>query len=206
VEKTMATIKQLVPSASELLDEEALIREAHVLSRRRRRRRGLLVITLFAVACLVAVGVDRFSSLPAPSSNNDASSAATLTCPSARVKLLGVTALSGGLGHGGVLVRASVSSAVACTMSGYPTVGAGLSSHSTATATDVRNAYLGGLTTKASAPLPRLLITSRARCVLHDPMDHWQRANMPIGQGDPNHVAGFAGGPDRTVDVRGRNW
>jgi len=166
MEKTMATIKQLVPSVNDLLDEEALIKEARLLSRRRRRRRGVLVITLAAAVSLIALAVDRFSSAKATPSGNDAStSAATLTCPNARVKLLGVSALNGGLGHAGLLIRASVSSSVACTMSGYPTVGAGLSSHSTATATDVRNAYLGGVATKASAPLPRLTIASSPRVV-----------------------------------------
>jgi len=161
----MTATKQLAPRTKDLLDEEALIKEARVLSRRRRRRRGLLVITLVAVACLIVVGVDRFSSATASSGRNDASAAsAAITCPSARVKLLGVTGLPGGSGHGGVLVRASVSSSAACTMSGYPTVGAGLSSESTAMATDVRSAYLaGGMTT--NAPLPRLSITSRPRLV-----------------------------------------
>ena len=49
-------------------------------------------------------------------------------------------------------------------MSGYPIVGAQLTSHSTAMASDVREIYLGGgLTT--DAPLPRLSITSRPRVV-----------------------------------------
>jgi hypothetical protein len=39
----MTAIKQLVPSTNDLLDEEVLIKEARVLSRRRRRR-GVLVI------------------------------------------------------------------------------------------------------------------------------------------------------------------
>ena len=161
----MAIINQPTHSINDLLDEEALIKEARVLARRRRRRRGVIIITLAAAACLIVIGVDRFSSATAPSSNNNASSAAALTCPSARVKLLGVSAIPGGLGHAGLLVRASLSSSVACAMSGYPTVGAGLSSHSTATATDVRNAYLGGVATKASAPLPRLTIASSPRVV-----------------------------------------
>ena len=163
----MTSIKQLAPSTNDLLDEEALIKEARVLSRRRRRRQGFIVITLVAVACLIVVGVDRFSSATAPSGHNDASAAsAALTCPSARVKLLSVTAMEGGSGHAGVVVRDSVSSSAACTMSGYPIVGAELTSHSTAMASDVRNAYLaGGVMTKARAPLPRLSITSRPRVV-----------------------------------------
>jgi hypothetical protein len=158
----MTAIKQLAPRTTDLLDEEALIKEARVLSRRRRRRRGLLVITLAAVACLIVVGVDRFSSATASSGKNDAAAASALACPSARVKLLGVTGMEGGSGHGGLLVRASVSSSAACTMSGYPIVGAQLTSHSTAMAIGVRNAYLaGGMAT--NAPLPRISIASRPR-------------------------------------------
>jgi hypothetical protein len=139
------SIKHLAPSTNDLLDEEALIKEARVLSRRRRRR-GLVVITLLAVACLLAIGIVHY------------------TCPSARVKLLGVTGLNGAAVDAGVLVRASVSSPVACTMSGYPIIGAELTSQPTAMASDVRNAYLGGGMT-TSAPLPRLSITSDPRVV-----------------------------------------
>jgi len=159
----MTAIKHLAPSTIDLLDEEALIKEARVLSRRRRRRRGLLVITLVAVACLIVFGVDRFSSPPASRSSNNALASAALTCPSAQMKLLGVTAISGGLGHAGLLVRASVSSSATCAMSGYPTIGAGLSSHSTAMAGDMRLGYLGGWAT--GAPIPQLSITSRPRIV-----------------------------------------
>jgi hypothetical protein len=49
-------------------------------------------------------------------------------------------------------------------MSGYPIVGAVLTSHSTAMASDVRETYLGGGMTTA-APLPRLSITSNPRVV-----------------------------------------
>ena len=112
----MTAIKQLALRTTDLLDEEALIKEARVLSRRRRRRRGLLVITLAAVACLIVVGVDRFSSATASSGKSDAAAASALACPSARVKLLGVTGMEGGSGHGGLLVRASVSSSAACAM------------------------------------------------------------------------------------------
>jgi hypothetical protein len=80
------------------------------------------------------------------------------------VKLLGVTGLNGAAVDAGILVRASVMSPVACTMSGYPIVGAVLTSHSTAMASDVRNAYLGGGMT-TNAPLPRLSITSNPRVV-----------------------------------------
>ena len=158
----MTAIKQLAPSTNDLLDEQALIREARVLSRRRRRRRGVLVITLAAVACLIVVGVDHFSSTTTSSSNNDAAAAA-VTCPSARVKLLGVTSIPGVAVTAGILVRASVSSSVSCAMSGYPIVGEELTSHSTVMASDVRLGYLGGWAT--GAPLPRLSITSRPRVV-----------------------------------------
>jgi hypothetical protein len=80
------------------------------------------------------------------------------------VKLLGVTAIPGGLGHAGLLVRASVSSSSACTMSGYPIVGEELTSHSTVMASDMRLGYLGGFA-NASAPIPQLSITSRSRVV-----------------------------------------
>ena len=103
---------------------------------------------------MVSVGVIHYLS----------SSTKALTCLRAHVKLLVVSAIPGGLGHGGVLVRDSVSSPVACTMSGYPTVSAQLRSHSIAKASDVRNAYLGGFA-RAKALLPRLSITSRSRVV-----------------------------------------
>jgi hypothetical protein len=97
------------------------------------------------------------------SNGHSNTSAKALTCPSARVKLLGVSAISGGLGHAGLIVKTSVSSSSACTMSGYPIVGEELTSHSTVMASDVRLGYLGGWAT--SAPLPRLSITARSRVV-----------------------------------------
>jgi len=161
----MTTIEQMIPSTNDLLDEEALIKEARLHSRRRRRRRGVLIVTLVAAACLIVVGVDRFTSETTSSGRNDASAAsAAITCPSARVKLLGVTGLNGAAVYNGVLVRASVSSSATCSMSGYPTVGAQLTSHSTAMATDVRDTYLGG-GMRTAASLLRLLITSRPRVV-----------------------------------------
>jgi hypothetical protein len=160
----MTAIKQLAPSTDDLLDEEALIKEARVLSRRRRRRRGLLVITLLAAACLIVVGVDRFSSETTSHGHNDVSATSAVTCQSARVKLLGVTDVSGAAVYGGALVRASVTSTVACSMSGYPIVAAQLTSQSTATASDVRDTYLGG-GIRTTAPLPRLSITSLPRVV-----------------------------------------
>jgi hypothetical protein len=160
----MTGIEQLAPKTNDLLDEEALIREARVLAWCRRRRRGLVVIALVAAACLIAVGVDRFSSGTASYGRNAGSTSSAVTCPSARVKLLGVTDISGAAVYGGALVRASVTSTVACSMSGYPVVGAQLTSHSTATARDVRDTYLGG-GIRTTAPLPRLSITSLPQVV-----------------------------------------
>jgi hypothetical protein len=163
----MATINQLAPSTVDLLDEEALIKEARVLSRRRRRRRGLLVITLVTVACLIVAGVDRFSRATASSGHNDALAAAAVTCPSARVKLLGVTSIPGAAVTAGILVRASVSSSVSCAMSGYPTFEARLTNLSTAVAGDQRTGIFGGLpySSKANAASPRILVTSHSRVV-----------------------------------------
>jgi hypothetical protein len=142
---------------------ELLIKEAREKARRRRLRWALLFALLVA-ACLVAIGIVHYTSSPTRTSGGHSNtSAKALTCPSARVKLLGVSAISGGLGHAGLIVQASVSSSSACTMSGYPIVGEELTSHSTVMASDVRLGYLGGWAT--SAPLPRLSITSRFRVV-----------------------------------------
>ncbi len=161
----MTAIKQLAPSTNDLLDEEALIKEARALSRRRRRRRGLIVITLVVAACLIVVGVYRFSSATASSGHNDA--AASVTCLSARVKLLGVTSIPGAAVTAGILVRASVSSSVSCAMGGYPTVDARLTNLSTAVAHDERTGIFGGLpySSKANATTPRIPITSHSRVV-----------------------------------------
>lgn len=160
----MTATKQLVSSAQALLDEEALIREARSLTRGRRRRLGLFVISLVAAVCLIAFGVVRISSVASSSSHNDVSALAGVTCPGARVKLLDVTGLPGAAVSAGMLVRASVSSSKACEMSGYPHIGALLTSHSTSIASDARFGIFGGLT-KANAPLPRLSITSHPRVV-----------------------------------------
>jgi hypothetical protein len=143
---------------------ELLIKEAREKSRRRRLRRTSLFI-LLAAACLIVIGIVHYTSSPTRTSGGRSdTSVKALTCPDAPVKLLGVTALAGGLGHAGLLVRASVTSSPACTMSGYPVVGVELTSHSTAMASDMRLGYLGGFA-NASAPLPRLSITSRPRVV-----------------------------------------
>lgn len=142
---------------------ELLIKEAREKARRRRLRWTSL-FTLLIAACLIGIGIVHYtSSPPRTSSGNNGTSAKALTCPSARVKLLRVLAISGGLGHAGLLVRASVASSSACTMSGFPNVGEELTSHSTVIASDVRLGYLGGWAT--GAPLPRLSITSRPRVV-----------------------------------------
>ena len=152
-------------SPTNLLNEEALIREARERARRRRQHRFRIAFFFFAAASLITLGVVRYTSSPARTSGgpND-TTAKAFTCPSARVRLLGVTAMAGGLGHGGVLVRETVMSSLPCTMSGYPIVNAQLTNHSTAIARGVRNAYLGGGMT-TTAPLPRLSITSRPRVV-----------------------------------------
>lgn len=152
-------------TTNDLLDEEALIEEARQRARRRRHLRFRIAIVLFAAACLIAAGIVHYASSPTRTrSGRPDASAKTLTCPSARVKLLGVTALAGAAVYGGLIVRASVTSSPACTMSGYPIVGAVLTSHSTTMASDVRETYLGGGMT-TTAPLPRLSMTSRPRVV-----------------------------------------
>lgn len=162
----MAIIKE--PShttTKDLLDEEALIEEARERARRRRHLRFRMTVVLLAAACLIAIGIVHYASSPTrTSSGHSNTSAKALTCPSARVKLLGVTVLNGAAVYDGVLVRTSVMSPVACTMSGYPIVGAVLTSHSTAMASDVRETYLGGGMT-TTAPLPRLSMTSNPRVV-----------------------------------------
>jgi hypothetical protein len=143
---------------------ELLIKEA----RDKSRRRHLRWASMFSVpvaACLIAIGVVHYISSPTrTNSGRPDSSSRVLTCPNALVKLLGVSAISGGLGHAGLLVRASVTSSTACTMSGYPIVGVELTDRPTAMASDMRLGYLGGFA-NASAPLPRLSITSRSRAV-----------------------------------------
>lgn len=126
-----------------------------------------ILVLLIAAACFTTIGIVHYTSSPTRA----------LTCPTARVKLLGVTAISGGMGHGGVVVRASVTSSSACTMSGYPIVGVELTSHSTAMASHVRNAYLGGFE-NANAPLPQISITSRSHVVSFTVQ--WATGNGPI--------------------------
>lgn len=158
--------QQTHDSVNDFLDEEALIEEARERARRRRLLRFRIAITLAAAAGLIVVGVVRYISSPTrTSSGRPDVSALALTCPSARVKLLGVTAAEGAAVSAGLLVRASVSSSAACTMSGYPIFGAELDSHSTAMAADIRFGYLPGGLTTAKGPLPRLSITSRPRVV-----------------------------------------
>ncbi len=164
----MAMVKhpnQPTISTKDLLDEEALIEEARERARRRRHLRFKMVVVLFAVACLTVIGIAHYAASPARTSGGYRdTSAKALTCPSARVKLLGLSAISGGLGHAGLLVRAAVASSPACTMGSYPIVGFELTNHSTVMASDRRLGYLGGFA-NANAPLPRLSITSRPRVV-----------------------------------------
>ena len=143
---------------------ELLIKEAREKTRRRRLRWTSL-LTLLVAACLVAIGVVHYTSSPTKtSSRHSNTSAKALTCPSARVKILGETGMNGAAVYAGLIVRASVTSSPACLMSGYPIVGAQLTSHATAMASDVRETYLGGGMTTA-APLSRFSITSRPRVV-----------------------------------------
>ena len=143
---------------------ELLIKEARDNARRRHTRRASTFSVLVA-ACLIAIGIVHYAFSPTKSNNGRSdSSSRALTCPNALVKLIGVSAIPGGLGHAGLLVRASVTSSTACTMSGYPIVGVELSNRPTAMASDMRLGYLGGFA-NASAPLPRISITSRSRSV-----------------------------------------
>ena len=151
--------KVVMPDPAELL-----IKEAREKARRRRKRWTSLLILLVA-ACVVALGAVHYTFLPTRmSSGLENTSAKTLTCPSARVKILGETGMNGAAVDAGFIVRASVTSSPACLMSGYPIIGAQLTSHATVTARDVRETYLGGgmITTTR---LPRLSITSRPRDV-----------------------------------------
>jgi hypothetical protein len=142
---------------------ELLIKEARTASRRRRLG-WFAVFVVIAIAASLVVGLIVGISKPAAQLGSPNSSSRVLTCPSALVKLLGVSAISGGLGHAGLLVRASVTSSTACTMSGYPIIGVELTDRPTAMASDMRLGYLGGFANE-SAPLPRLSITSHSRAV-----------------------------------------
>ena len=143
---------------------ELLIKEAREKTRRRRLRWTSLFALLIA-ACLIAIGIVHYTSSPTrTSSGRSGTSAKALTCPSARVKLLGLTGLPGAAVSAGVLVRASVSSLATCTMGGFPIVDAQLTSHSTAMAGDQRLGIFGGMS-KPTSPLPRLSITSNPRVV-----------------------------------------
>jgi hypothetical protein len=158
---------QLTHNQNELLDEETLIEEARLLSQHRHRRRGLLVITLVAVTGLIVVGAVRFFSATSTAGRSDrsASTLAASTCSNARVRLLGVTSIPGAAVSAGILVRASVSSSVACSIGGYPTLQAQLSSRSTVVSGDQRSGIFGGLplSSKSNSTLPRIPITSRSR-------------------------------------------
>lgn len=153
------------PARVEMPDPtELLIKEAREEARHRRLR-WASVFGVLVAACLIAIGVIQYTSSPTRLSNGyPDSSSRVLTCPNALVKLLGVSPIPGGLGHAGLLVRASVTSSPACTMSGYPVVGDELANHSLAIAGDMRLGYLGGFANER-APLPRISITSRSRDV-----------------------------------------
>jgi hypothetical protein len=152
------TARSKYSATVDLLGEEALIVEAREPARRRRHFLIQVVVVLIPITLTACTIHNPQGASISPSTSSSPTKA--LTCPSARVKLLGVSAIFGGLGHGGVVVRASVTSPSTCTMSGYPIIGVELTSHPTATAGHVRQAYLGGFE-NASAPLPQILITSR---------------------------------------------
>jgi len=153
-------VEQVVmPGSAELLIKEARERA------RRRRLRWTTAFTLLIAACLTAIGIVHYTSSPRKLSNSRSDTSATVpTCPSARVRLLGVTTLPGAAVSAGMLVRAAVSSSATCTMGGFPIVGAQLTSHSTAMASDQRLGIFEGMS-KPTAPLPRLSITSRSQVV-----------------------------------------
>ncbi len=149
-----------MPDATELL-----IKEARQKMLRRRLYLALAALLGLVVACIVVIGVVHYLSSPTRTDNGPGGTPlSATTCSDARVKLLGVTGLPGAAVSAGLLVRASVSSSTACTMSGYPIVGAQLDNHSTAMASDVRFGIFGGMS-KANAPLPRLSIASRPHVV-----------------------------------------
>ena len=152
-------VEQVVmPDSAELLIKEARERA------RRRRLRWTTAFTILVATCLVAVGIVHYTSSPRVSGGPSNTSATVPTCPSARVRLLGVTTLPGAAVSAGMLVRASVSSSATCTMGGFPIVGAQLTSRSTAMASDQRLGIFGGMS-KPTAPLPRISITSRSQVV-----------------------------------------
>lgn len=154
------------PVAEGFFDQQVLIEEARERARRRRHRRIRSAVVILAAVFLGAVGVAGYS-LSSPKAGIDQSGipAAVLTCTHLRVKLLGVTAIPGAAVSAGLIVRASVSSQGACSLSGYPLVGAELASGSSAMAGNSRNGYLPGGMETANAPLPRISITSRSRVV-----------------------------------------
>ncbi|MHB1209135.1 MAG: hypothetical protein ACYC1I_05450 [Acidimicrobiales bacterium] len=161
----MSIIKQqTLTTPNDLLNEEALIQEAREMTRRRRLH-WVSLTAIFAAVCLTAVGVVHYASSPTRTGASQSdTSANALTCPNARVKLLGLTGLPGAAVSAGMLVRASVSSLATCTMGGFPIVGTQLTSRSTALAGDQRLGIFGGMS-NLTAPLPRFSITSRPRVV-----------------------------------------
>ncbi len=148
--------------------EELLIKEAR---RRTRRRRGISALAIFAVAAgtLLVTSGGRGHGSPSATSPASASSRgatpAAPPCQAPRIHLLSVISEAGGLGHAGVLVRLAVSSSSTCSISGYPTVQGILNGHSTAIASNVRDAYLPGGIHSRSAPLPKIAVTSHPRAV-----------------------------------------
>jgi hypothetical protein len=149
----------------EMPDSAEPLMKEHRDTSRRRRRRWALTCSVIVAACLIAIGVVHYSSSPTQSKRGGPdSSANALACRDALVKLVRVSAIPGGLGHAGLLVRTSVTSSPPCTMSGYPVVREEIANGSTAMAGHMRLGYLGGFANE-SGPLPRLSISSRSRVV-----------------------------------------
>jgi hypothetical protein len=154
------------PVTEDFFDEEALIEEARERARRRRHLRFKMALVFVAAAFLVVAGIVGYSlSSSKTGIDHSDTSARAPSCLHARVKLLGVTAIPGAAVDAGLLARASVSSPLACSISGYPIVGAELTSGSTAMASNSRNGYLPGGIETLKGPLPRISITSRPRVV-----------------------------------------
>jgi hypothetical protein len=151
------------PARVEMPDpSEFLIKEAREAARRRRMRVASMIAVLI-VGCLIALAVAPLTSSPTKArGGRPDSTPSVLTCPRALVTLLGVSSISGGLGHSGLLVRAMVRSSPGCTMSGYPLVGDELAGGSAAMATNRRLGYLGGFANE-HAPLPQISVTSQPR-------------------------------------------
>ena len=114
-----------------------------------------------AIVLAVVVLVSPLAPTPANARTPRSEPARAVGCPRLRAILLRAVVIPGAAVYGGVLVRVAVTSPVACTMRGYPTVAAELSSHRIARSGDARDGYLPGGVTASRSPLPRISVTSR---------------------------------------------